>query len=98
VIPIATNQDLIVEEVRFERRRQDDIWGQQNHDLAIWIMILTEEVGEAAKEACDATFPKEPDPWAGRRARIRYRQELIQVAAVAVAMIESLDRNQPEEN
>lgn len=94
MIPIATNQDLIVEELRFERRRQDEIWGQQNHDLATWIMILTEEVGEAAKEACDATFPK----GSVRAARERYRQELVQVAAVAVAMIESLDRNPVKEN
>jgi hypothetical protein len=95
MIPIATNQDLIVEEVRYERRRQDGIWGPQNHEPATWVMILTEEVGEAAKDACDYHFPKGKDP-EGMAALRRYRKELIQVAAVAIAMIECLDRNQTE--
>jgi hypothetical protein len=55
--------------------------------------ILTEEVGEASKEALE-------HHWAGTHYPVdherldRLRTELVQVAAVAVAMIESLDRNE----
>ncbi len=86
MIPIATNQDVIIEEVRAERVRQDEIWGPQNHDAFRWLSILTEEVGEAAQAANDVEEKCEVQHWA------RYREELIQVAAVAVAMIECLDR------
>lgn len=55
----------------------------------VWISILTEELGEAAKEANDIFFYAQK----GEAAKARYREELIQVAAVAVAMIESIDRN-----
>lgn len=82
-------------EIEEERTRQDAKWGQQNHSPIEWIAILTEEVGEASKEAVEMHFAKDfpthyPDDV--ERAE-RYRAELIQVAAVAVAMIESLDRN-----
>jgi NTP pyrophosphatase (non-canonical NTP hydrolase) len=84
--------------VHEERKRQDAKWGQQNHSPIEWIAILTEEVGEAAKEAVEMHFAKDfpthyPDDV--ERAE-RYHAELIQVAAVAVAMIESLDRNKPK--
>ena len=69
----------ILSEVLTERERQDTKWGEQNHDPSWWVVIETEELGEVAK----AVFEKELD---------EYRQELIQVAAVAVAAVESLDR------
>jgi NTP pyrophosphatase (non-canonical NTP hydrolase) len=46
--------------------------------------ILTEEVGESAEAALDAHFY--PD-----RSLAHLREELIQVAAVAVAMVEHID-------
>lgn len=84
----------IFEEINDERRKQDTKWGIQNHKPIEWIANLTEEVGEASKAALkghlkncywDLTLLKE------------YREELIQVVAVAVAMIESLERNNPED-
>ncbi len=48
-------------------------------------MILGEEVGEANKAALEAKF--------GSKTLAEYREELVQVAAVAVAMIQCLDRN-----
>ncbi|MET8151380.1 hypothetical protein ACIBSW_25410 [Actinoplanes sp. NPDC049668] len=91
----------VLTEVAAERRRQDERWGQQNHpdgtghwhaaDAALarkeceqaaetgslsWRHILLEEVAEAAAEA-------EPGD---------LRNELIQVAAVAVAWAEAIDR------
>lgn len=95
-------------EVTNERDRQDEKWGEQNHPLLspnypedsrrfyeteatlwkaanadralagclAWDGILLEEVNEALAET---------DP-------VKIREELIQAAAVIVAMVESLDR------
>lgn len=95
----------VLSDVADERRRQDRKWGEQNHAdhphtgpsadawaalVALaeaearaslhrgptWAAILLEEVGEALQE---------DDP-------ARLRAELVQVAAVAVAWIQALDR------
>ena len=107
------NIDRIFEEIRKERQRQDDKFGEQNHpmlgvscdmfsdykkkqfpttaalknalersrerrktDMFGWFDILLEEV-------CEAFTETEPE---------KQRKEMIQVAAVAVAIIEYLDR------
>ena len=97
--PIQTQ--LVIVEVYEERKQQDKKWGQQNHhdgtgrlgdaekafdarlrcqqnipDNDNWRDILDEEVREAFAE----TQPE------------HLRQELIQVAAVAVAWSEAIDR------
>lgn len=77
----------ILEEVLIERERQDNLWGQQDHDPFKWTTILLEEVGEVAKAALEASDSKY-----GSNTLDDYRAELIQVAAVAVSAIESLDR------
>ena len=65
-----------------ERLRQATKWGPQHHSYFKWLAILTEEVGEVAKAILehhaneDATL---------------IREELVQVAAVAVAAIEDID-------
>lgn len=94
--------DKILEEIKQERVKQNFKWGVQDHLPIEWIAILTEEVGEAAKEALDHHFK---NPYKDGRevfeaneitqeCRMRdYRKEMIQVAAVAVQMIECLDRN-----
>lgn len=69
----------VLEEVLDERGKQDIMWGEQNHGPDKWFSILGEEVGEVAH----ANLEKD---W------VNYREELIQVAAVAVAMVESFDR------
>jgi hypothetical protein len=95
----------VAREVHWERKRQDAKWGEQNHPLSqgsddragckaaerywqkenaarvqagelTWDGILLEEVYEALAES---------DPKA-------MRAELLQVAAVAVAMVEYIDR------
>jgi NTP pyrophosphatase (non-canonical NTP hydrolase) len=74
----------VCEEVLRERKRQDIKWGEQNHDPFTWIAILGEEFGEVAKAAQEAYF---------RGANWQdYRAELIQTAAVCVAMVECFDR------
>lgn len=75
----------VLEEIAKERNRQDEKWGEQNHSPADYLTILGEEVGEANKAALEAKFAGKP--WDD------YRKELVQVAAVAVAMIECFDRN-----
>jgi len=96
--------DNIFEEIRAERKRQDEKWGEQNHpmlgtnagdltrddlkkvleelkkmnetEMKNWLNILDEEV-------CEAFLETEPE---------KQREEMLQVAAVAVAIIECLDR------
>ena len=92
----------IYKEIKQERKSQNEKWGEQNHQPIEWIAILTEEVGEASKEALDYRFKNlvkrgvdkyHPDPEDQQLRLSRYREEMIQVAAVAVQMIECLDRN-----
>lgn len=80
--------EAVLREVAHERIKQLDKWGQQDCTDFEWISILTEEVGEAAKEANDFNFKKIDDP----TALPRLRKELIQIAAVAVAHVEAIDR------
>lgn len=79
----------VLSEILEERERQDAKWGQQNHDPAWWMTILGEEFGEACEAALQAAFSEDgPDrPWSD------YREELVQISAVAVAAIECLDRS-----
>jgi NTP pyrophosphatase (non-canonical NTP hydrolase) len=77
----------VLGEVLRERARQNAKWGEQNHHPMEWLSILGEEVGEACEAANEAHWHASGrQPWAG------YRKELVQVAAVAVAAIEALDR------
>jgi len=76
-------------EVKAERIRQDELWGVQDHHPVEWLSILGEEFGEVSKAVCEAHFKgyESTGNWDN------YRTELIQVAAVAVSMVECLDRN-----
>jgi hypothetical protein len=97
----------VLEEVHAERERQDAKWGEQNHPdgtgdddgyrqrqaeaarsicqahaadgTVTWLDILREELAEAFAESDSA----------------KLRAELIQVAAVATAWVESIDRRAP---
>lgn len=80
-------------EIRRERARQDAKFSEQNHDPMIYLAILTEEVGEAAKAALHAKNDFRPGSGWNMAMLQAYREELVQVAAVAVSMIECLDRN-----
>lgn len=70
----------VLNEVETERWRQEGKWGEQNHDSPLYLTIMVEEVGEVAKAILE-------------HRRQEVRAELVQVAAVAVAMIECIDRN-----
>jgi hypothetical protein len=66
-------------EVQQERYRQFRKWGEQNHRSGTWLKILMEEVGEYSKANLEGDL-------------IGQRDELVQVAAVAHAMVEWFDR------
>ena len=67
----------IIAAIEAERDRQDQMWGTSfpGRPLERWVTILTEEVGEVAKAVLDENM----DDW---------RRELVQVAAVAVKILE----------
>jgi NTP pyrophosphatase (non-canonical NTP hydrolase) len=80
----------VIDEVQKERDNQDTKWGEQNHCPKVWALILGEEVGEVSKELLDA------GEFVNGKFQVKdtteYRKELIQVAAVAIAAVEALDR------
>ena len=83
--------DNILNEIKIERQNQDSKWGEQNHHPFVWLAILGEEIGEVNKAVLYQNFDG--------NTLDNYREELIQVAAVAVAMVECLDReNEPKRN
>lgn len=71
----------VYEEIREERAHQDTKWGGAQHDDQHhphdWLTYLVGHLGRAW------SYPFEPDV---------YRRQLIRVAALAVAAIESYDR------
>lgn len=69
-----------------ERKCQDEKWGEQNHDPYTFLTILMEEIGEYAQACLQTQF-------GGSKGGVeRMRQEAVQVAAVALAIVECLDR------
>jgi NTP pyrophosphatase (non-canonical NTP hydrolase) len=70
-------------DVLAERARQTARWGVQELSWPEWMSILTEEVGEAAQAANAAHWQ--------RSDLTQLRDELVQVAAVAVQIVEAID-------
>ena len=80
--------DIIVADIRNERYRQDKKWGpaaERNLPLATWQTVLSEEFGEVGAAILHG-------PLNGYH---EIRDELIQVAATAIAMIEALENRAP---
>lgn len=91
-------------EIDCERRRQDAKWGEQNHpmntDTHHWIYV---SLAKDAKKSCEVAAKEGSLTWFdilfeefcevfAERSLEKQREELIQVAAVAVQMIEYIDR------
>jgi ketopantoate reductase len=94
-----TTREEIFLEVAKELDRQEVKWGVQNHTPEHWFMILGEEVGEACTAALEckvATLYRQAHLANDQAAQ--YRRECIQVAAVAMAMVASHDRNYREQH
>lgn len=91
--------------VSTERYIQNQKFGEQNHNTVEWVAIIGEEFGEASKEAVDFHF-KNPIKIQGeyhdaseslQELRLsNFKEELIQLAAVTIQAIESIQRQ--EEN
>ena len=77
--------------VKAERQRQESLWGDQsgNHPFE-WMSILGEEYGELCEAVNETFFKNATHPDRGGFEKII--KEATQVAAVAVAIIESAQR------
>ena len=85
---VYPSSDGIYDDIKEERRRQDIKWGIQEHNALYWLGILT-ELGiptEGLGELAKALIEYKPSGEA--------RRELVQIAAVAVAVIEQIDRGE----
>lgn len=80
-----TNRDQIFTDISIERDSQDAKWGNQHHSMPVWNAILAEECGEVAEASLQVAFHGEEEYLA------HLREELVQVAAVAVHIIEKID-------
>ena len=89
-IDYIKNHDLL-EEIYLERIRQTKLWGVQKHHQLLWNTILGEEVGEVATALGETVFAETPEIRDKHLENLRV--ELIHVAAVAIGMLESLDKN-----
>ena len=82
--------NLILDEVRTERARQDQMWGGPEHDDTHnshdWITYIVKHLGKAIPSYVPGTDKWEPRTW---------RYQMIKVAALAVAAVEWRDRNWP---
>jgi len=67
--------DDVLEEVRARREAQEREWGQSSHPFSFWVTILMEEVGELSETILNDN-------------KREMRDEALDVAAVAVALIE----------
>ena len=71
----------IYDEIAAERKKQDEKWGGPNHDDTHdsydWIAYVTKHMGKAVLWPFDQSI---------------YRKQMVCVAALAVAAIESIDR------
>lgn len=85
----ATRQQKAVSDVLAERDRQDAKWGpDRTHSPMEWVVISGEEQGEACEAALHTKWPD--DAGAAEWVR-RFRTEMVQLAAVAIACVESID-------
>ncbi len=80
-----------IRSVGMERVKQDAKWGEQNHGNLEWLAILAEEFGEVGQCICKGCL--NDDPQAAEHLDL-LEYELIQVAAVCVAWVECLRRNE----
>lgn len=97
----------ILEEIKKERARQDAKWGEQNHKFTTINEAYAKNIADICREQCDEQFALGEGTWqdileeevyealaeASKGDMKAFREELIQVAAVVVAMIECVDRN-----
>lgn len=79
-------QKHILEEIKEERDRQDEKWGEQNHHPLVWFSIIGEEFGEMCKAFNEYSFDDDFNHFEDMQ------REAVQVAASCVAMLECFER------
>lgn len=102
-VTLATSQ--LLKEVMAERLRQDQKWGDQTHDIFTYPDAESERLRhEAAATQCKMAYHYSSEPgWDlilmeevyeafSETNPAAQREEFIQVAAVALAIVEDLDR------
>ncbi len=87
-----TIQDELVREIIVERSNQDAKWGEQNHFPHYWVGIMGEEFGELCQAVNESVFDNGTD----KGGYENLKTEAVQVAAVALAFLECLERNKAE--
>lgn len=88
-------RQFAVSEVVFERKRQDELWGDQSErPLFERLSILVEEVGELAEAINETCLNSAIHPERGGVAAVQ--REATHVAAVAVSIIEAATRRETE--
>lgn len=100
-------QSAVVDAIVAERGAQDAKWGVQNHPNGTG-MVGDRERADSARHVCDVLFRAGTGSWRdilheevqeafAEHDPVKLREELIQVAAVAMAWVENMDRGgQPE--
>lgn len=71
-----------------ERMRQLDKFGKQDWPPEFWMTILMEEVGESARAVCEMKLLP------AKAYADNYKEELIQVAAVALSALENFQEQE----
>jgi len=77
-------RNAVLNQIVNERLKQDAMWGKQRHDRGTWLAILMEEVGEVAQAM------QVNQSWGKKTDAGDLYAELVQVAAVAVAIAEQV--------
>lgn len=85
-------QEQVIKDVLKERQRQDNKWGEQNHPPHFWTGILGEEYGELCEAINETVFDNGTDLGGYEN----MKKEAIHVAAVAIGLLECLERNKYE--
>ena len=87
---MTQTQQKTIDLILAERRRQEEKFGEQNHDLPVWMLILGEEYGELQEAILES------GPWKGIHPELggydNVLKEATHVAAVAVQILEYLQR------
>lgn len=97
----------VLKEVENERYRQDGKWGEQSHPDGTGLLVY-KVLAQEARASCDRNFGRGEGTWADilteefyeamqEQHPARLREELIQVAAVATAWVEALDRREAKD-
>lgn len=83
---IKTAKSKIVDDMISERSRQDEKFGEQNHDYSVWSTIIGEEYGEMCQAINDFRLNPTPDT------EQNIYTESIQTMATCMAMLECMER------